>query len=64
MKKVKSSNNLMSFGGNTYNKVVELRNVFSPTRKMVSPNKIRPTPLGIWTLQNEKKKFTFINIFQ
>lgn len=47
MKKVKSSNNLMNWGGNTYNKVVELRNVFSPTRKMVSPNKTRPTPLGI-----------------
>lgn len=47
MKKVKSSNNLMSWGGNTYNKVVELRNVFSPTRKMVSPNKMRPKPLGI-----------------
>jgi hypothetical protein len=47
MKKVKSSNNLMSWGGNTYNKVVELRNVFSPTRKMVSPNKMRPKQLGI-----------------
>lgn len=60
MKKVKSSNNLMSWGGNTYNKVVELRNVFSPTRKMVSPNKMRPKQLGIW-MKNIKIRLLSLN---
>lgn len=42
MKKIKSNQNMLT-SQNTYKKVTELQNLFSPV-KMKSPKKMRPIP--------------------